>query len=142
MATFDSLSTLLAGIKANPRLRLGLWSIVAIAWVYALLLLRDEVRLAAGEHQAVSRKVARIQGQATQTEWIARVEPVRSAQLELEGGYIVVEEPRTNTNIEGVFAAGDVTDTIYRQAVTAAGQGCKAAIDAERFLEAEAHAQV
>jgi thioredoxin reductase (NADPH) len=61
-------------------------------------------------------------------------------QLELKGGYIMVKEPRTNTNVEGVFAAGDVTDTIYRQAVTAAGQGCKAAIDAERLLEAEAHA--
>jgi thioredoxin reductase (NADPH) len=60
-------------------------------------------------------------------------------QLELEDGYAVVKEPRTLTSVEGVFAAGDVTDTIYRQAVTAAGQGCKAAIDAERFLEHQAH---
>jgi thioredoxin reductase (NADPH) len=62
-------------------------------------------------------------------------------QLELDDeGYIVVAEPRTGTSVEGVFAAGDVTDRIYRQAVTAAGQGSKAAIDAERLLEVEAHA--
>jgi len=60
-------------------------------------------------------------------------------QLELQGGYITVREPTTATSIEGVFAAGDVVDITYRQAITAAGMGCKAAIDAERFLESLGH---
>ena len=49
-------------------------------------------------------------------------------------GYIITAAPGTATNVEGVFAAGDCADPIYRQAITSAGTGCRAAMDAERFL--------
>jgi thioredoxin reductase (NADPH) len=60
-------------------------------------------------------------------------------QLEMTDGYVVVGEPTTATSVEGVFAAGDVVDFNYRQAITAAGMGCKAAMDAERYLESLGH---
>ncbi|KOG28103.1 thioredoxin-disulfide reductase [Streptomyces wedmorensis] len=63
-------------------------------------------------------------------------------QLELDDeGYLKVDAPSTRTNLTGVFGAGDVVDHTYRQAITAAGTGCSAALDAERFLSALADSE-
>ncbi len=65
---------------------------------------------------------------------IPNTEPF-AGQVAMEGGYIVLPDPgRSATSVEGVFAAGDCADHVYRQAITAAGMGCRAAIDAERWL--------
>ena len=59
-------------------------------------------------------------------------------QLDMDdNGYLIVEAGTSKTKIDGIFAAGDVADHVYRQAVTSAGTGCMAALDAERFLAAQ-----
>ena len=64
---------------------------------------------------------------------------VFKGQIETDADGYILSKGGARTNIPGVFHAGDVQDRIYRQAITASGAGCMAAIEAERFLEAEGH---
>ena len=68
---------------------------------------------------------------------VPSTKPFESAVDMDNDGYILINSGNSQTNVEGVFAAGDCVDRVYRQAITAAGMGCRAAIDAERWLEAQ-----
>ncbi len=114
---------------------------VTVQWNHVL----DEVL---GDDSGVTRiRIKEAQGDATQDIPVQGVfiaightpnTGIFESQLEMDGGYIVVNQAgsdyATGTSIEGVFAAGDVADPIYRQAVTSAGSGCMAALDVERYL--------
>lgn len=84
MIAVDSLSLTIAAIRENPRLRIGIFVIFGILWFYGLLVLGEEVTLAGREHQTMARKLARLNAQATQTEWAARAGPTLAIQLDLE----------------------------------------------------------
>lgn len=87
-----------------------------------------------GEHQTIPCAGFFVAiGHAPASELVADVLETHS------GGYVVTKPGTTETSIPGVFAAGDLTDHVYRQAVTSAGMGCMAALDAERFLAHQAH---
>lgn len=127
--TFRASSIMVDRAKANAKIR----------WV-----LDSEVVEAQGTQELTS---VRIRNRVTDTEsdlavtgmFVAIGHDPRSqlvqGQIELdEDGYVLTEANGSRTNVDGVFAAGDLVDHTYRQAITAAGSGCKAAIDAERWL--------
>src|SRR5438128_1977792 len=75
-----------------------------------------------------------IMGPALMDEMRAQAERFGAELIADDNGYVLVQQPSTATNLPGVFAAGDLVDHHYRQAITAAGTGCAAALDAERYI--------
>jgi thioredoxin reductase (NADPH) len=124
--------------RANPKIRFILNAVVdevlgerAPRHVVTGVRLRDSRSGATSEHPIDGVFVAI--GHQPNTQFL-------KGQLPLDGkDYVIVEPGTSRTQVPGVFAAGDVADSVYRQAVTAAGSGCQAAIDAERWLEAQGH---
>ncbi|HUW36058.1 MAG TPA: hypothetical protein VMV91_01900 [Rhodocyclaceae bacterium] len=80
----QSADALLAELRANPRLRWGLWAIAGVLWLYGVLAMHDEVQAKRDSYLALSKSVARIQGTATQSEWSNRLGEAKSLQLNLE----------------------------------------------------------
>lgn len=80
----QSANALLAELKANPRLRMGLWVIVGVLWFYGVLALRDEVQRNNDSYVALSKRVARTQETAAQSEWPNRLGDTKSLQLNME----------------------------------------------------------
>ena len=114
---------------ANPRIRF-LWDSVVTEVTGETSVTGLRVRsVKTGEEQPVKvTGVFEAIGHEPRSELFAGQLPIDA------GGYLLTESPSTRTAVEGVFACGDVVDHTYRQAVTAAGAGCAAAIDAERWL--------
>ena len=97
----------------------------------------DRLRAAIDPASDLVAQLERDEVEGLPDEPLAATLSFRRAGIELtESGYVALKNRNSYTNIPGVFAAGDVSDAEYRQAVTAAGMGCQAALDAERWLAA------
>lgn len=115
--------------RANPKIRFAWNSQVAD------ILGEDSVRgLVLRDTRTGARRTLDVAGVFVAIGHLPRTQLVRG-QIDVDaGGYVRVDEPSTRTSLPGVFACGDVVDHTYRQAITAAGSGCKAALDAQEYL--------